>query len=110
MLCHVEQGAQDAGARDIEFAPKLGLRSPLRLIDRGQGEEECTLGQIRPANHVLDTVQQDRPCRLKQYLLVIRVELPHSEAAAACESTKRVRKPKREAGEIVEGQEVTIVR
>jgi hypothetical protein len=42
MRCRVEQSAQDTGARDIESAPKLGLRSPLRLA-------------VRPGLHTIKT-------------------------------------------------------
>jgi hypothetical protein len=35
MRCRVEQSAEDARPRHLEFAPKLGLRSPPSLVDWG---------------------------------------------------------------------------
>ena len=46
---------------------------------------------------------------MKQNLLVVGIELPHSEAAAARQPAKRIGKPKRQAGEIIEGEEMAVV-
>jgi hypothetical protein len=53
MRRRIEQSAEDVRARDLEFAPKLGLRSPLGLIDWWQRKKKRAVGQIRPADHVL---------------------------------------------------------
>ena len=47
--------------------------------------------QIRPADYVLDAVQEDRAHRLKDHLLIMRVEQPHGEAATTGEAAKRSR-------------------
>jgi hypothetical protein len=110
MRRRIEQSAEDVRARDFEFAPKLGLRSPLCLIDWWQRKEKRAVGQIRPADHVLDAVEENRPRGLKQNLLVIRIEPPHGQAAATREPTERIREPKGHAGEIVERKDMSIVR
>ena len=43
----VKQGAQDAGPRDLELAPKLGLGAPLLLTNWRQRQKNAAVGQIR---------------------------------------------------------------
>src|ERR1700730_5128640 len=57
----------------------------------------------------LDAVQEDRAARLKQHLLVVRVELPYGEAAAARKPAKAVREPNGQAGQIIECEQIAIV-
>jgi hypothetical protein len=49
----------------------------------GQRKKHRTVRQFGPTDHIFDAVEQDRPGGLKQYLLVVGVELAHREAAAA---------------------------
>jgi hypothetical protein len=90
---HVEQSAQDEWSRLLERAPKFGLRPALRVPDRCQRKKNCAVGQIRPADNILDAVQENRARGLEQHFLVIRIELPYGEAATACEATECVRGP-----------------
>ena len=105
----IEEGAEDAGPRDFELAPKLGLRTPLRLGNGRQGQKNRPVAQIRPADHLLDAVQQDRARRFKQHLLIVGVELPYGEAAAGREPAEGVGEPVGQAGEIVECEEIAVI-
>ena len=77
------------------------------VANRRQGQENRAVGQIRPADDILDAIQEDRARRLKQHLVLVGVELPHREAAAAREPTERVGEPGRQAGEVVECEHVS---
>ena len=61
----IEQGAEDAGPRYLELAPKLVLRPALRLCNGCQGQKNRAVAQIRPTDDVLDAVQEDRARRVK---------------------------------------------
>src|SRR5262249_39606262 len=95
----VEQGAEHVRPRDFELAPQLALGTPLLLPDWRQGQKNRPVAQIRPANHLLNPVQEDGPRRFKQHLLVVGAELPDGEGAAAGEphsaSESQIGKPDR---------------
>ena len=105
----VEQGAEDAGPRDFELTPKLALRTPLRLSNGRQGQKNRPVPQIRPADHLLDAVQEDRACCFKQHLLIVGVELPYGEAAAGGEAAEGVGEPVGQAGQIVEREQIAVI-
>ena len=65
--------------------------------------------QIRPADHLLDAVQQDGARRVKQNLLIIGVKLPYREAAAGCKTAEGVGKPIGQAGQVVECEDIAVV-
>jgi hypothetical protein len=65
MLYSIEQSAQDARAHDIEFAPKLGLRSPLRFEDWRQRKKDGAVGQIRLADYILGPLSKPLGVRLE---------------------------------------------
>ena len=81
----------------------------MHLADGRQDQKNRPVAEIRPADHLLNPVQEDRARRFKQYLLVVAVELPDREAAAAREPTQRVGEPNRQAGEIIECEQVTVI-
>src|SRR5439155_19423467 len=97
------------GPLDFELAPQLVLRTSLHLADGRQDQKNRPVAEIRPADHLLNPVQEDRARRFKQHLLVVAVELPDREAAAAREPTQRVGEPNRQAGEIIECEQVTVI-
>src|SRR5262249_45012754 len=105
----VEQGAEDVGPRDFELAPQLALRTSLPLANRRQGQKNRPIAEIRPADHLLNPIQEDRARRFKQHLLVVGIELPYREAAAAREPAERVGKPNGQAGEIIECEQVSVI-
>src|SRR5262249_42757757 len=43
-----------------------------------------------PADHLLNAIQEDRARRFKQHLLVVAIEPPYGEPAAACQPAQRV--------------------
>jgi hypothetical protein len=68
------EGAEHAGPRDLELAPQLALKASLRLSNRRQGQKNRPVAEIRPADHLLNPIQENRPRRFKQHLLVIGME------------------------------------
>jgi hypothetical protein len=54
----VKQGAQEAGSRDFELAPKLALGAPLPLTNWRQRQKNAAVGQIRSADDILDAIHQ----------------------------------------------------
>ena len=96
----IKEGAEDAGARELECTPELAFRFPPRLADGRHGQENSPVPQIRPADHLLDPIQQDRARRLEQYLLVVGVEPPYGEAASGRQPAKGIGEPVRQAGEL----------
>jgi hypothetical protein len=95
--------------RRERLAPQLALRTSLRLANGRQGQKNGPVAEIRPADHLLDPIQEDRARRFKQHLLVIRIELPYGEAAAGREQAQRVGEPNRQAGQVVEGEQVAVI-
>jgi hypothetical protein len=59
----VEQGTQDAGPHDFELAPKFALRTSLRLSNGRQGQKNRPVAEIRPTDHILNPIQEDRARR-----------------------------------------------
>jgi hypothetical protein len=105
----IEEDTQNTRLRDFELAPKLAPRTSLRLANGRQGQKNRPVGQIRPADHLLDAVQQDGARRFKQDLLIVSVELPGGEAAAGREPAKGVREPVGQAREVVERKEIAVI-
>ena len=91
----VEQGAQDARPRDFELAPQLVLRTPLRSPIGARVRKIARSAKIRPADDILDAVQEDRARGLKQHLLVVGVELPYGESRRRSPVGRGRRKAKR---------------
>ena len=91
----VEQRAEDAGPCELELAPKLRFRTPVRLRNRRQGQKNCSVTEIRPADDFLDPVQHDWACCFKQHLLIVGIELPDGKAAAGGEPAEGVGEPVR---------------
>jgi hypothetical protein len=109
-VCHrVKEDAKDCRPSELEFPPKLGCGTPLLLSNRRQGQKNCAVGQIRPANDILDPIQEGRACRFKQHLFIIGVELPDRETTAARKPGECIGEPSRQAGQIIEGKQVAIV-
>ena len=57
--------------------------SALRFGDRVERQQDGAVGQIGPGDDVLDAVENDRPGGRKQHLVLVGVELPDCEGAAA---------------------------
>jgi hypothetical protein len=107
--CLVKQRAQDPRPHKFELAPKLGLGTPVLLANRPQGQKNRPIGQIQPANDILDAVQEGGARRLEQHLFIIRVELPDRETALARKPAERIREPGSQAGQVIEGEEVAVL-
>src|SRR5262245_19982366 len=105
----IEQGAKNVGPYKLELAPKLPLRTPLRISNWGQSQKDRPVAQIRPANYVLDAIEEDRARRFKQHLLLVSVELPYREAAAAREPAEGIGEPIGQAGEIIECEQIAVI-
>src|SRR2546429_9801437 len=102
----IEQGAEHAGPRDFELPPQLALKTSLRLSNWRQGQKNRWVAQIRPADHLLNAVQEYRARRFKQHLLIVGIELSDGEAAAAREPAQGIGEPNRQAGQVVECEQV----
>jgi len=61
----VKERAEDAGAREVELAPKLRLGAPLLLTNWRQRQKNAAVGQIRSADDILDAIYEQRARRLK---------------------------------------------
>jgi len=109
MCRRIKQGAQDRGPCEFKLRAKLGLGTPLLRSNRPQGQKNCAISQIRPANDILDPIQEGRARRLKQHLFIIGVELPDRETAAARKPAECIGQPGGQAGHIIEGKQVPIV-
>jgi hypothetical protein len=87
----VEQRSKKARARDLEVTPKLPLGASAMVGDGCQRQEKGAIGEVRPADDILDAIEKNRACGLKQHLVCVRVELAQPEARASGEPAKRVR-------------------
>jgi hypothetical protein len=72
-------------------SPKLPLGASASVGDGWQCQEKRTIGEVGPADGILDAIEEGRPCGLKQHLVCVRVELAQPEARAAGEPAKRIR-------------------
>src|SRR6516162_4324408 len=90
--------------------PKLPFGASAAVGDGWQCQEKRSIGEVWPADDILNAVEKNRARRLKQYLVCVGVELAQPEARARGEPAKRVRERVRQAGQIVEGKDVRIAR
>ena len=104
----VEQRAEDAGAFGLERGPQFCLRPAAFLRNRLQRQEHGTISEIRPFHDLFDAVEDHRPRGVEQHLVLIRVKLPHREAAAGRQPAKRVGNPPRQTRDVVEGQYMAV--
>jgi hypothetical protein len=61
----VEQRSQDTRSRDLEVTPKLPFGASATVGDGWQGQEKGAIGEVGPANDVLDAIEKNRPRGLK---------------------------------------------
>jgi hypothetical protein len=87
----VEQGSQDARSRDLELTPELPLHPSPTVGDGWQCQEKGAIGEVGPADDIVNAIEKNRARRLKQHLVCVRVELAQSEVRARGEPAKRVR-------------------
>jgi hypothetical protein len=74
-VCHdVEQGPQDARSRTLEVGPEFDLRAALCVANCRQSQDDCPICEIRPADHILDAIEQHGSCRFKVHFGIIAVE------------------------------------
>ena len=71
-------------------------------------QKHGAIGEVGPRHDVLDAVQDHRPGRVEQHLVLIGVKLAHREAAARREPTERVGNPRRQARHVVESEHVAV--
>jgi hypothetical protein len=90
---NVKQRPQNFWSRTLEVRPQCRLGTPLRVADRRHRQDDCPIREIRSCDHILDGIEEHRPCGLKQHFRVVGVELAHREAAAAREPAERVGDP-----------------
>ena len=109
MCRRIKQGPKDRGPRKFEFPPKLGLGTTLFLANRPQGQKNCTVSQIWPADHILNPIQERGTRRFEQDLFIIRIEPPDCEAATACKAAESVREPWGHTGEVIKCEEVAVI-
>src|SRR5262245_29386911 len=67
----VEQGAEHPGPRNFELPPQLALRTPLRFSNWRQSQKDRPVAQIRPTDHALNAIQEDRARRIAKVPLVL---------------------------------------
>jgi hypothetical protein len=51
------------------------------------GQEDRAIGEVWPADHVVDAVEESGASGLKQDFVIIRIKLPHGQAATARKTT-----------------------
>src|SRR5258707_2026782 len=105
----VEQRSQKARTRELEGTPKLPQGASAAVGHGRQGQKKGAIGEIWPADDILNAIEENRARGLKQHLVCVRVELPQPEARTRGEPAKRVGERVRQAGEIVEGKHMRIV-
>ena len=66
------------------------LRAAPILRDRLERQKQGPVGEIGPGDDVLDAVQDHRPAGVEQHLVLVGVELAHSEATAGGEPAQGV--------------------
>ena len=79
----IEQCTKDARFCLIEAYPELALGPPLIFGDDCQGEHQRPIGEIAPADDVVDRRQDDWAHRIKQCFLIVSVESACSISAAS---------------------------
>ena len=104
----IEQCAENVRSRDLELPPQHVLRALLRFGDRGKRQQDGAVGEIGPRYHLLDSIENDWLDGSKQHLVLIGVSCRIAKARPLA-SGREIRQPRQQAGEIVKGQEVTVV-
>ena len=83
---------------DLELLPQLPLGAPMLLGNRRQCQKNRAVGEIGPADDILDAIEKDRPRRLKEHLVGVGVQLAQPKACAGREPAKLVRQHMGQAG------------
>jgi hypothetical protein len=58
----VEQRSQEPRSRDLEVTPNLPLGASATVSDGRQGQEKGAIGEVRPADDILDAIEKKRAC------------------------------------------------
>jgi hypothetical protein len=105
----VEQRSQDARSRELELTPKLPLHPSPTVGDGWQCPAKGAIGEVGPADDIVNAIEKNRARRLKQHLVCVRVELSQPEARAPGQPAKGVRQRMGQARQIVERKDMRIV-
>src|SRR5262245_40045173 len=92
----IEESAQDPRRRCTEPPPQFLLLAPGPVWDWVKHDEDFSVGEVAPVDHVGDSVQYDRPTCLEQDLIIVGIKLTHREAAAGRQPAQRVGEPNRQ--------------
>src|SRR5262249_14843289 len=89
----IEQRAEDLWPAAVKFVLQrlVGLTALLRYgIER---QEDCSVGQVRSVNKVLDPVEHRRPLYVENLLFVVGIKPPRRKPAAGRQSAQGIREP-----------------
>jgi len=98
----IEQGSQDARVSGVEVLPELFFGYALFVGDVFQGQEDRSVGEIRPPDDIFNAVENNRPHRIEQRLVLVGVKLSRRKSAAGRKSAQRVRNPVGHFRDVVE--------
>jgi hypothetical protein len=91
-----------AGRASSNSPPKLDLGTPVLLSDRSQDQENGTVGQIRPANHILNPHSREwgAPCSMPKQRRCNAGRYERTEARRDMRAGSYSRKLQTQAGEV----------
>ena len=75
-----------------------------------QSQKNRAVGQIKPRDHILDAIKDDRTGRLDQHLVAVGVELANCKTTATGEPAECIGDPVRYVRQIIEGEQMAVAR
>lgn len=104
----VEKGTENLGTLLAERVPQVMFGPPLTLTDCLEGDEDGAVGEVGPADHVLDAVEDNGSGCVEENFVPVGVELAGGKPAAGSEATEGVGEPPGKIGNVVEGEDMSI--
>src|ERR1700745_534951 len=108
MRGRIEQRAKNARPGELELVPERSLRPALPFGNRCEHQQDSAVRKIGTSNDLLDPVENDGSGGGKQNFVLIGEQPTSREGTPARQTAEGVRKPRRQAAEIIEGEDVAI--
>src|SRR5439155_6306089 len=93
---------------ELELPPKRSLRPALPFGNRCEHQQDSAVRKIGTSNDLLDPVENDGSGGGKQDFVLIGEQPTRRKSTAARQAAEGVRQPRRQAAEIVEGEDVAV--
>src|SRR5215471_6928138 len=108
MRGRIEERAKNMRSGELELPPKRSLRPVLSFGNWSEHQQDSAVRKIGTSNDLLDPVENDGSGGCKQNFVLIGEQPTGRKSTAARQTAEGVRQPRRQAAEIVEGEDVAI--